>query len=629
MANVVSAASLLGSLGVPANPPASAASSGAPSRGALSTEEDDEVGNRTEMDLRLLFESRRGVRPLLTGPSARIPQRALNSELTCPVCLGIIRDATSVMECLHRFCSACIEKSLRFGKKEVTHGPCHTHNTATTRTQRPSGRITLTRCSFFVSRAQCPSCRVSCPSRRNLRKDDAFNAVIAAIYPDLSKAESAQEAHIQEVIKSYNVRKFGEIASKGARQQKDQARRSTKRPASPPPSFGGHAFSAPVAKRPRNPNKPEPISIMLQQHPTLRDADPKLRDQFSLANKFVRTSRYITVLLLKKWLQLKLCKPKTETTKTEGTAETKEEGAAAAADANKMDDAAVADTAAASSSSSAAAAASSAAPAAASSTSTGLPAPVITPNNASPSVRFVLYVRAFDLQLLDATPIEQQQQSPAAGPPGQEIYVPLASDLTLDYIEEYMWNSEAKTNAATAAGINAALAATAATDADPTPLLQRAFAQSFRQCTSHRKAKTPCPEDCKDRMAAWHEYLAKEQEKFKAYKESQQAAAPDPAAAASASAPPLVSLPHKKRRLVLYYSVVGADGQLLTDVPAMAPEVVAKYVIAQDDDEGDKQQQMQTMQQQLAVSAAHAAASAAAAAQQQPQPMQMDDATAV
>lgn len=460
--------------------------------------------------------------------------------------------------------------------------------------------------------------------------------MIAAIYPDLSKAESAQEAHIQEVIKSYNVRKFGEIASKGARQQKDQARRSTKRPASPPPSFGGHAFSAPVAKRPRNPNKPEPISIMLQQHPTLRDADPKLRDQFHLANKFVRTSRYITVLLLKKWLQLKLCKPKTETVKAEGSAgETKEEGA----DANKMDDAAPADSAAAASSSSAAAAASSAAPAA-SSASTGLPAPIVTPNNASPSVRFVLYVRAFDLQLLDATPIEQQQAA-AAGPPGQEIYVPLASDLTLDYIEEYMWNSEAKSAAAASAGINAALAATAASDADLTPLLHRAFAQSFRQCTSHRKAKTACPEDCKDRMAAWHEYLAKEQEKFKAYKEAQKTAAAaavgagaDGAAAAAAVAPPSVSLPHKKRRLVLYFSVVGADGQLLTDVPAMAPEVVAKYVIAQQDDEEGNSgaQQMQTMQQQLAVSAAHAAASAAAAAaaqQQQPTPMQMDDATAV
>lgn len=460
---------------------------------------------------------------------------------------------------------------------------------------------------------QCPSCRVSCPSRRNLRKDDAFNAVITAIYPDLSKAESAQEAHIQEVIKSYNVRKFGEIASKGARQQRDQAKRSTKRPASPPPSFGGHAaFAAPVAKRPRNPNKPEPISIMLQQHPTLRDADAKLRDQYKLPNKFVRTSRYITVLLLKKWLQLKLCKPKSaavgEAAKSEAT-ESKEPEAAAA-DAAKMEDSAQPDAAAAASSSAAAAAAasSSVVPAASSSLASGLPAPVVTLNVVTPPVRFVLYVRAFDLQLLDATPLEQN--AAAGGPPGQEIYVPLASDLTLDYIEEYMWNSEAKTANANAAQINAGLAVAAMTDGDPTPLLQKAFAQSFVQCASHRKSKTACPQDCKDRMAAWHEFLTREHEKFNKYKEAQKAppaptlaadgsvSASAPAAAGGVGVPPLVSLPYKKRRLVIYFSVVGADGQLLTEVPAMAPEVVAKYVITPDEEEGGATQQPYAAAQQ-------------------------------
>ena len=32
----------------------------------------------------------------------------LNKDLTCPICLGIIRNATVVMECLHRFCNDCI-----------------------------------------------------------------------------------------------------------------------------------------------------------------------------------------------------------------------------------------------------------------------------------------------------------------------------------------------------------------------------------------------------------------------------------------------------------------------------------------------------------------------------------------
>ena len=545
---------------------------------------------------------------------------------------------------------------------------------------------------------QCPSCRVSCPSRRNLRKDDAFNAVIAAIYPDINKAEIAQEAHIQEVIKSYNVRKFGEIASKGARQQKDQARRSTKRPASPPPSSAGHAYSAPLTKRPRNPNKPEPISICMLQHPILSQAEPNIRDVFYLQNKFVRTSRYITVLLLKKWLQLKLVKPKlaaatpavaaatsTSEAKPEAAAatESKEDSApaaaapataAAGADESKMED------------TSAGAAAGT--PAAIPGVTPSAPSPppaAAAAAAAPPQVRFVLYVRAFDLQLLDPSLTSESL-------PGGEVYVPLASDLTLDYIEEYMWNSDAKATQAQANSLNAALALAAtqqgqAADGgaggDPTPVLQRAFRQAFVQCTAHRKAKVKCPEDCTDRMAAWHEYLAKESDKFNKYKEAQKqintaaavTAAATAAAAAAASTtagaatggegsngttasssqpgppvPALVSLPNKKRRLVLYYSVVGADGQLLTDAPVMAPEVVAKYVIPLQRDEDEEEEAamaaadaeeegMQvpqlpataTQQGEAAATTATTAAAAApsiappAAVADEPTPMQMDD----
>jgi hypothetical protein len=40
--------------------------------------------------------------------------------LTCPVCLGFIRDAMAVMECLHRFCRECINSSLRLGYNFLT-----------------------------------------------------------------------------------------------------------------------------------------------------------------------------------------------------------------------------------------------------------------------------------------------------------------------------------------------------------------------------------------------------------------------------------------------------------------------------------------------------------------------------
>jgi hypothetical protein len=41
---------------------------------------------------------------------SRIPARLLNAELTCPICLSIVRQTHTFMECLHRFCQECIEK---------------------------------------------------------------------------------------------------------------------------------------------------------------------------------------------------------------------------------------------------------------------------------------------------------------------------------------------------------------------------------------------------------------------------------------------------------------------------------------------------------------------------------------
>jgi hypothetical protein len=58
--------------------------------------------------------------PLLAAPCndadvVSVTVRTLNQELTCAVCLGIIHNTRTVMECLHRFCASCIAKSLRFG----------------------------------------------------------------------------------------------------------------------------------------------------------------------------------------------------------------------------------------------------------------------------------------------------------------------------------------------------------------------------------------------------------------------------------------------------------------------------------------------------------------------------------
>lgn len=75
-----------------------------------------------------------------------ISPRSLHRELMCPICLDILNQTMTTRECLHRFCSACINKALRSGNKE------------------------------------CPTCRKKLTSRRCLRPDPNFDKLIAKIY---------------------------------------------------------------------------------------------------------------------------------------------------------------------------------------------------------------------------------------------------------------------------------------------------------------------------------------------------------------------------------------------------------------------------------------------------------------
>uniref|UniRef100_A0A453FQD8 RING-type domain-containing protein n=1 Tax=Aegilops tauschii subsp. strangulata TaxID=200361 RepID=A0A453FQD8_AEGTS len=75
---------------------------------------------------------------------------------------GIIRKTRTVMECLHRFCRDCIDKSMRLGNNE------------------------------------CPACRTHCASRRSLRDDPNYDALIATLYPDIDKYEEEELAFGEE-----------------------------------------------------------------------------------------------------------------------------------------------------------------------------------------------------------------------------------------------------------------------------------------------------------------------------------------------------------------------------------------------------------------------------------------------
>ncbi|KAL4562314.1 hypothetical protein LXL04_034514 [Taraxacum kok-saghyz] len=106
----------------------------------------------------------------------------IRKEVQCPICLGIIRKTRTVMECLHRFCRECIDKSMRLGNNE------------------------------------CPACRAHCKSRRSLRDDPNYDALIAVLYPNIDKYEAEQEFAFHEEEKARNKQIQASIAQTSRRQ---------------------------------------------------------------------------------------------------------------------------------------------------------------------------------------------------------------------------------------------------------------------------------------------------------------------------------------------------------------------------------------------------------------------------
>ncbi|KAJ6793839.1 putative E3 ubiquitin-protein ligase RING1a [Iris pallida] len=94
------------------------------------------------------------------------------------------------MECLHRFCRECIDKSMRLGNNE------------------------------------CPACRTHCASRRSLRDDPNYDALIAALYPDIDKYEE-EELAFHEEEKNRNKKIQASIAETLRRQTEALGRRRT------------------------------------------------------------------------------------------------------------------------------------------------------------------------------------------------------------------------------------------------------------------------------------------------------------------------------------------------------------------------------------------------------------------
>ncbi|KAG7388890.1 E3 ubiquitin-protein ligase RING2 [Phytophthora pseudosyringae] len=158
-----------------------------------------------------LFDIYRQPRAPVTDPSATktLPVRQLNADLTCPICLGIIKETMVVMECLHRFCGECISTAIRQSKRE------------------------------------CPSCRIHIPSKRSLRSDANFDALIRKIHPNLAEFERNEDQIIEQLNRSRHFNNaytestrmgvLSQAASRrhGRKKAEGSASASSSRPSSP------------------------------------------------------------------------------------------------------------------------------------------------------------------------------------------------------------------------------------------------------------------------------------------------------------------------------------------------------------------------------------------------------------
>jgi E3 ubiquitin-protein ligase RNF1/2 len=198
-----------------------------------------------------LFEVNRKPRGIMTGRIQR-PVKSF-SNFHCVICLGYIRNARIVMECLHRFCEDCIEKSLRMGRNE------------------------------------CPICRTFVPSRRSLVPDPNFDRLIRSILGDFVVDERAQEDGSEAVTLSSPLQQAihrKKKASNAEKRQKDKGGPGEK-----------EEDSSPVQ------GKPIPlIGLLLQKHPQDRKAE-------ELVLPFLRIQGNANVGTLKTFLCRKLDQP--------------------------------------------------------------------------------------------------------------------------------------------------------------------------------------------------------------------------------------------------------------------------------------------------------------------------------
>lgn len=130
----------------------------------------------------------------MDGTEIAVSPRSLHSELMCPICLDMLKNTMTTKECLHRFCSDCIVTALRSGNKE------------------------------------CPTCRKKLVSKRSLRPDPNFDALISKIYPSREEYEAHQDRVLIRLSRLHNQQALSSSIEEGLRMQALHRAQRVRRP---------------------------------------------------------------------------------------------------------------------------------------------------------------------------------------------------------------------------------------------------------------------------------------------------------------------------------------------------------------------------------------------------------------
>lgn len=146
-------------------------------------------GNEAEKTMEMWEKSRKPRKVPADMDSISVPRSTLegiiSEDMKCPICLGTIDVTLTVTTCLHRFCTECLERSLR-----VNLGPKDHHD--------------------------CPACRAKMASRRASKRDTRFDYLTTLF--SVSTGRKPQSA-LDAVVDSIVVDEEDEVSPRNKRSQ--------------------------------------------------------------------------------------------------------------------------------------------------------------------------------------------------------------------------------------------------------------------------------------------------------------------------------------------------------------------------------------------------------------------------